>query len=580
MLNFQVESKEYRPELNGLRALAVLLVLLYHLDFYWIQGGFLGVDVFLVISGYFISRNILFDLQHNEFFIKEFYTKRLRRLFPALITTVFLVLIAGYFMLTPFSYERLGLSSLYSAISGSNFFFWSEAGYFDEEVYYKPLLHMWSLSIEEQFYLIWPFLLVFIFKKIKKSIGIVVLIGIVASVLTAEFFYTLDPSAVFFLLPFRMFEFWLGTLCIGLENIKLFNQTRFREVFFSLGLFLIITSSFLFDGQNRMPGLLSLIPCFGTILIIIGGKSKLTSWALKNKSMEYIGKASYSIYLIHWPLIVYFKYQNLNELLLFEKAYIALVSILLGFIMWKSIENTFRNPRQKYKRWDPVWFGVPILILLVGGISLFVKVKDGLPSRFHGNLYMTREEILEIRKSYWQDSNSEDKILNGEHGKGHIIMLGNSHAIDLIYALRLNGFKGKITSLQTGGKCYNFGSAEKVEDVDFCSEKKQLNFSNKNWNKVDAIYMHDDWPKWEEYSFRKIIKEVRELSKAPIYVFGPKIIFKKPIPDIVHQSNSAIPKIINSNAMSYSEIELKKEINSLLRNEFKVNSYYKENNIH
>ena len=162
--------KEYRPELNGLRALAVILVLLFHLDISWMQGGFLGVDVFLVVSGYFISKNILYGLQNNSFTFKKFYTKRLRRLFPALIFTLILVVIAGYFFFTPSSYERLGKSAIFASFSLSNFFFWSEAGYFNLESTYKPLLHMWSLSLEEQFYLFWPLLLVILYKFKKQNL--------------------------------------------------------------------------------------------------------------------------------------------------------------------------------------------------------------------------------------------------------------------------------------------------------------------------------------------------------------------------------------------------------------------------
>jgi len=172
-------SKEYRPELNGLRALAVILVLLYHLDFDWMKGGFLGVDVFLVISGYFISRNIIYELQQGKFTFYGFYTKRLRRLFPALIFTLILVLVAGYYLLTPSNLERLGKSTIYSSLSLSNFFFWSESGYFDLGANLKPLLHMWSLSLEEQFYLFWPLLLFLLYRYFKKHILLFILFFII-----------------------------------------------------------------------------------------------------------------------------------------------------------------------------------------------------------------------------------------------------------------------------------------------------------------------------------------------------------------------------------------------------------------
>ena len=152
-------EKAYRPDLNGLRGLSVLLVLFFHLDLEYFKGGFLGVDVFFVLSGYFISKNILFDIENKKFSFLVFYQKRIRRLFPALFTTLLLTLVAGYFYLTANNYERLASSAQYSVFSLSNFFFYLETGYFDTSSKLKPLLHMWSLSVEEQFYLFWPLLL-------------------------------------------------------------------------------------------------------------------------------------------------------------------------------------------------------------------------------------------------------------------------------------------------------------------------------------------------------------------------------------------------------------------------------------
>ena len=471
MFNFNNLEKTYRPELNGLRALAVLLVLFYHLDVSWLGAGFLGVDIFLVISGYFISKNILSDIQHQRFSFKHFYTKRLRRLFPALLATLIITVISGYFILTPSSFQRLGLSSIFASISASNFFFWSEAGYFDGEAISKPLLHMWSLSLEEQFYLLWPLLLFLLFKKSYKRLGVWILLGIVLSVVLAESYYSKDPSAVFFMLPFRMFEFWLGAVSIGLERSKIFQKNNTKEVLFTTGLLLMIGASIFLDSDSKMPGLLSLIPCLGAMMIIFGGQASLMSWTLKNRIMESIGKASYSIYLIHWPLLVFYHYKTLMDLSIETQIVLGSISILLGFLMWRYIENTFRYSKLKLKQVDPVWFGVPFIILLFSFASYMIFKSDILVTKNLGELFMSEEEIVANRKSYWQDSNSQAKVLKGDPNKGNILVFGNSHAVDLIYALRLNGYEGNIISLQTGGRCYNFGYAEKPKDERFCKEK-------------------------------------------------------------------------------------------------------------
>lgn len=573
-------KKEYRPELNGLRAIAVLLVLLFHLDLPWMKGGFLGVDIFLVISGYFISKNIISDLQQERFSFKKFYTKRLRRLFPALIVTLLLVMAAGYFIFPPPAYERLGLSSIFSSVSLSNFFFWNEAGYFDGEARTKPLLHMWSLSLEEQFYLFWPLLLVILHRLARKLLMLLIPLLVIVSLVLAEVYFNSDPSAVFFLIPFRMFEFLLGAWCIGLEQRKLFQSKYLKELLFLAGMVLMIFSAMHFDSFTRMPGLRSLIPCAGAMFVIIGGKAPWMSWSLKNKPVELIGKASYSIYLVHWPLIVYYKYWELTELDLSLQIKLGIISILLGIALWQLVENTFRYPKKVWAKIDPVWIAVPSLILILVAGSYYVNKSKGITSRFTGELYMTQEEILANRKLYWQSSNSKKTVLKGVPGKGHIIVFGNSHAIDLIYALRQNGFEGEITALQTDGKCYNFGTAEKEIDQEVCATKKEANLKNENWQLVDAVYLHDDWPVLDISGLRSVLKEVRELTTAPMYVFGPKMTYKAMIPDMVSQSKTVNPDIINYDACQFSFYELKTSINDSLREEFATNPYYQQHDIH
>jgi len=565
--------KEYRPELNGLRGLAVLLVLLFHLEFEWMQGGFLGVDVFLVISGYFISRNIIGDLQQEKFSFRKFYTKRLRRLFPALIFTLLIVLVAGYLWLTPSNYERLGQSTIFSSVSLSNFFFWSESGYFNVDSETKPLLHMWSLSLEEQFYLFWPLLLTLFFKFLRKYLLAIILIFIVGSVVLGELYIASQPDAVFFLIPFRMFEFLLGASCIWLEPFALKKFKLGAELLFLLGLGLMISTAIFFDSATRMPGLLSLIPCAGAMLIIFAGKARVMSWTLKNKVVELIGKSSYSIYLIHWPLLVFYKYVSLSQFGLAQQVVLGLLSIGLGLAMWYFIENTFRYPKKKTLKLDRVWIAVPLAVLMLCVFAGFVWNSEGIPSRYSGDLYMTKEEILSNRKQYWKESNSKNDLLKGTPGKGHALVLGNSHAIDLIYALRYNGLESKITSLQTSGKCHNFGTPTKEADSVHCAKKMKLNFSNTNWAEADIVYLHDHWPVLEIENLRLLLAKVRAKTKAPVFVFGPKMIYHEQVPEIVRSSMSNTPSVINNHAVQFSQKSLKVKINARLKREFRNPKY-------
>lgn len=572
-------KKEYRPELNGLRALAVLLVLLFHLDFEWIKGGFLGVDVFLVISGYFISRNIIRELQERTFSFRNFYTKRLRRLFPVLIFTLTVVLIVGYYLLTPANFERLGQSTVFSSFSLSNFFFWSESGYFNADSDTKPLLHMWSLSLEEQFYLFWPVLLTIFFKFLRKYLFIILISFIGTSLLFSEIYFSTQPEATFFFIPFRMFEFLLGAACIWLERSADKQHKYLLEFLFITGLLLMIFAALTYDGLSRLPGLLSLIPCLGAMLIIFAGKAPFSSWILKNGVVELLGKASYSIYLIHWPLIVYFKTRTLVELNELKQLILGVISIVLGILMWKFIENTFRYAKDRKRKLDRVWIVVPSAILSLSLFASFIWMAEGVPSRFPKNLYMTKEEIREITQNYWKESNSEKTVLKGVPGKGHIIVFGNSHAIDLIYALRNNGFEAKITSLQTSGKCYNFGEPLEEEYTERCSVIRQRNLQNKNWNIVDAIYLHDHWPEIDQENLRAMLTTIRQLTDSPIFVFGPKMTYMAKVSEIVAASRSIEPSVINDFARKFQYNKDRELSNQKIREEI-LDPFYSNQNIY
>lgn len=578
-LSFPEVYREYRPELNGLRAVAVLLVLFFHLDFEWMKGGFLGVDIFLVISGYFISRNLIYEFQNDKFTFYGFYTKRLRRLFPALIVTLSLVLVVGYFMLTPVNYERLGESTLFSAVSLSNFFFWGEAGYFNADAATKPLLHMWSLSLEEQFYLFWPLLLFLIYKFLRKYTIVIVGLLIAISIFLGELYFAKSPDAVFFLIPFRMFEFMLGAACIWLERFTPKVPKMVAEILFMLGFLVIIGSAIAFDHSTPMPGLLSLIPCGGAVLIILNGKVDFSSWSLKNIPMELIGKASYSIYLVHWPLVVFYKYQNLTDLSLSTQILLAVISMILGFLMWYFIENTFRYIKDKKAKLDRIWIGVPIAIMILVLVSTTIWKSEGLKGRFSEELYITKAEIVANRERYFDKYRQGDSLFAGKPNKGHVMVMGNSHSIDLIYMLRLNGFEAKITALTSLGKCYNFGQSYSEADAEMCTTRRLLNLKNENWKEADAIYLHDNWPQWDPIGFREMIKTLRSMTQVPIYVFGPKMTYEKDIPEIIHASSSILPKTINNFAKQFEKREVKVEINTELLSEFK-DPYYSENDIH
>jgi peptidoglycan/LPS O-acetylase OafA/YrhL len=557
-----IESNTFRPGINGLRALAVLLVLLFHLEYPFCSAGYLGVDVFLVISGYLITRNILHDLQQKKFSFTGFYTRRFKRLFPALFFTLSLSLAAGYFLLSPSNLESLARSCFGSVFFFANISFWKEIGYFDMESAFKPLLHIWSLSLEEQFYFIWPLLLFGAFVFFRRKLPLLLIGLLLLSLLLRTACIPYHPGAVFYLLPFRFFEFLLGAACIWLEQYKP-RRIIFKEIMVALGLLLIIFSALGIVKPSLWRGVTALTACMGAMTVIVPGETRSSGWLLTNKIAALIGRSSYSIYLIHWPLIVFFKYWTLSGLTPLQKITIGLLSIGIGCLMWRFIENTFRTSKLKFKRTDLVWIWMPAAMALLAFFSLSTWISKGFPSRYSQKFTMTNEQILAQRNNYWDDSGNDHPVLHGSDSRT-VIVMGNSHAVDLIYALRNNGFKPNIVSLQTSYHCYDFGTPVEEEYTTECEEKKKINFSNVNWSTADAVFLHDHWPKKDLPDLEKFLAAIRKFCKAPIYVFGPKMIFTQPVPEIVHSCRSSFASSINRYAQAFAEVKQRDDLNGEL----------------
>jgi len=345
------ERSYYRADIDGLRAIAVLSVLLFHLDMDAFSGGFVGVDVFFVISGFLITRLILHDFKSGTFSFGRFYVRRARRIFPVLFLTLAATLAAGYLFFSDQHLVRLGGSALSAVFSLSNFYFWGEAGYFDTAASLKPLLHTWSLGIEEQFYLLWPAVLVLLLSRFPRWAPLVfIVLGGALSLFLSEFFVRW-PSIAFFLLPFRAFEFGLGAILVWAERGR-FKNAFLRELCVALGLGLIGYSVLFFDAETPFPGLAALVPCVGTSLVIYAGETRFLSRILSNPLAVAMGLISYSLYLVHWPLVVFYKYLGDGALDVGARWQIALVSVFLAALMYRFVERPFRYGRHEGASWS------------------------------------------------------------------------------------------------------------------------------------------------------------------------------------------------------------------------------------
>ncbi len=355
------QQSTYRPDIDGLRAIAVLSVLLFHLDIAVFSGGFIGVDIFFVISGFLITRIIVTEVKNTgNFSFSNFYLRRFRRLFPALLAVLAVTITIASFLFAPHDLSNFGASTFHAIFSISNIYFWREAGYFDPGVKLNPVLHTWSLSVEEQFYLVWPLTVLFFVTRFGSSALIKVLVFVIISSLLLNlsfdqkivlYFFPDTTSqnlesiraAMFYLGPFRNFELGLGALLVFFMHKKI-KSNALKEIIFLIGLAMIIVPVFLFTEEITFPSYNALIPCVGVVMVIFANNPRYSGALLSNKFFVKIGLISYSLYLVHWPLIVFYKYWTFSELNLVEQIILGLLSLVLSLFLYEFVEQRWRKP--------------------------------------------------------------------------------------------------------------------------------------------------------------------------------------------------------------------------------------------
>lgn len=302
----------YRPDIDGLRAIAVLAVVLHHLSAPLLPGGYVGVDVFFVISGYLITSIISREMAEGRFSFASFYERRARRIFPALFAVLAATLVASYALLLPSDMMSTLRAALGTVFFGSNIVFWREMkeGYFAAtDLALNPLLHTWSLSVEEQFYVFFPVLLLLCYRFTRQQVVPVLLFSAMVSLVGAALLVSSKSVAVFFLSPFRAWELLAGSL-LALHTVPPLRSRMLRELIAAAGLLAIVVACFVYDGGTTFPGLAALAPVLGTAALIHAGASgpSLAARLLQLPPMVWVGLISYSLYLWHWPLIVLTRY--------------------------------------------------------------------------------------------------------------------------------------------------------------------------------------------------------------------------------------------------------------------------------
>ncbi len=382
----------YRPDIDGLRAVAILLVIIFHAFPKFLRGGFVGVDIFFVISGYLITTIILKGQSQNSFNLVEFYSRRIKRIFPSLIVVLSFCLVSGWFILLANEYEFLGKHIAAGSLYVSNIVLQSESGYFDTDAELKPLLHLWSLSIEEQFYLLFPLLLI-IANRLNVSALLTILTCLGISFLLNVTKISHDSTEVFFFPYTRAWELLVGSLisCFNLRFRKIENDTvKLANSLSWLGMMLIVAAWIGLDSKKILfPSWWALLPTLGAACLILAGeKAWFNKYILASKIAVYIGLISYPLYLWHWVLLSFLRITEMEKPNALMRLAAILVSIIFAGATYYFIERQIRFQKHKF---------VSILLLLsllsIGLLGHFVQQQKGYPNRYSHDVNWTSGEM-------------------------------------------------------------------------------------------------------------------------------------------------------------------------------------------
>ena len=511
-----------RKEIDGLRAIAILPVILFHAGIKTFSGGYIGVDVFFVISGYLITSIILEEKNKNNFSIINFYERRARRILPAL-SSVLLFSTFAAFLLMPADFLKSYSQSLISVTTFvSNIYFYFTTGYFSNLADEKPLLHTWSLAVEEQYYLIFPIMIAVFWSLRRKRLIFLIAASAAASLLLSEFLSSRKPNVNFYLIFSRSWELLFGSLIAFITLNKLSIKKSQRELIGFLGLLMIFYSIFFFDKHTRFPSFYTLFPVIGTCLIIVFSDSNTrVGRFLSNKFFVFIGLISYSLYLWHQPMLAFMWLKNIEKPSIPMLAGIIGLTFALAYVSWKYIETPFRDKKRFSKNYIFKFSIASIITFLI--VGLVTNYNNGFAQRFELSNYAATIEISPFRDDCHTGHAENGDYLKPENACryfGHNItwaVFGDSHTIEPAYALakQLENYDMGLLHLSFAGcppallfDIYNPG----------CSNwtKEALNYLEMQQNIKNVLLGY----RYSEFLFGDIIKSYPELPhKNPANLF-------------------------------------------------------------
>lgn len=530
-------NTSYRPDIDGLRAIAVISVVIYHAELFvfgyrLVPAGFLGVDIFFVISGYLITNILLTEVRENRFSIARFYERRARRILPVLFLVILCTMPFAWWLMLPTAMEDFAGSVITSVLYTSNFWFWSSDSYWGQASALKPLLHTWSLSVEEQFYLIVPWLILLLAKRTILMFLAFVILALASLVVAQAWSHSLAESA-FYLLPARAWELLFGSLVavLVLKPKKIVTRTVLRECLTGLGLVMIIGSILFFDSSLRHPSFWTLIPVIGTSLAIANGANTNVTALITSKPILWIGLLSYSIYLWHFPIFSYFKVA-LIDLNFGQKLACILLSIALAILSYRYVEKPLRDPKKvTIRKFLLGLFGTTVLIL---SLSAWAYLSQGIPQRYDdydnvlGYLSYPFEKSFLSHTCFLHPEELKAKTgfqncrYNGDQNEGRpsLFLWGDSNAAHLIPGIRHKFEETHELTIRTISGCGVF-MTEHIPTRPGCNKLNQETLEKIIHAKPDMLIIGGWWKHEFIDRLGTTLEQLRNAEIKNVTVIGP-----------------------------------------------------------
>jgi|GEM_PF-2085058 len=547
-------GEHYLSDLEGLRAVAIAAVLLFHINEHLLPGGFLGVDLFFVISGYIVTRVLVLRSESSS--MLDFYIARFHRLIPAAAVTIFLTIVLFAVFADKLIDHDFFVSALTAALSVSNIKFLMTSGYWSDALAVNPFLHFWSLSVEEQFYLIWPATIYFFVIRKPRIASVSVTLLLCISVLMLYWIQHHIENGSFYLMPSRIFQFAAGALAYLLSSRM--GMQRIREFAFVAGMFSFFVLLRVISGESVSILWKMIAPTLASFLILTGLQTRFSMATLSNKACRFIGKISYSLYLVHWPIVVLLKVNYGNGI---EVQVISLLlSLFAGYLLYQNVENRYRLHKVKTGKNILVWprqaaivnmgvFLVSVSVISMGALlirSEGVWDETVIPAGFR-LADDSKRPVKAAMKTIWTCQTYEQGRLKGEEKsllstdldmeqclKGSVILIGDSWGPEAANVLFDVYGEANVAMLNSAG-CAPRPNYSNNYYQD-CTRINQLRFNDSLLSGYERVFIAANWNYWARSDFLSLVDFLKKMN-VDAYLFSPRPNFTVPVPKIAEGRN-------------------------------------------